>query len=126
MLASVSGELGLSTSEDAGHTLVVTNDKDAPGCVAEKELVDADVVISQPFFPFYLTKERIAMAKNLKMAITVEGLDHVDLYAAMDNKIDVMEVTPVIQDLLLLLVMILSLVRDYHNHTELLMKEEHC
>ena len=72
--------------------MVVTNDKDALGCVAEKELVD-DVVISQPFFPFYLTKERIAMAKNLKMAITAGiGSDHVDLQAAMDNKIDVMEV----------------------------------
>ena len=70
LLGCVSGELGLRKFlEDAGHTLVVTNDKDAPGCVAEKELVDADVVISQPFFPFYLTKERIAMAKNLKMAI---------------------------------------------------------
>ena len=95
LLGCVSGELGLRKFlEDAGHTLVVTNDKDAPGCVAEKELVDADVVISQPFFPFCLTKERIAMAKNLKMAITAGiGSDHVDLQAAMDNKIDVMEVT---------------------------------
>ena len=119
LLGCVSGELGLRKFlEDAGHTLVVTNDKDAPGCVAEKELVDADVVISQPFFPFYLTKERIAMAKNLKMAITAGiGSDHVDLQAAMDNKIDVMEVTfcnsrSVAEHIVM---MILSLVRDYHN-----------
>jgi formate dehydrogenase len=119
LLGCVSGELGLRNFlEDAGHTLVVTNDKDAPGCVAEKELVDADVVISQPFFPFYLTKERIAMAKNLKMAITAGiGSDHVDLQAAMDNKIDVMEVTfcnsrSVAEHIVM---MILSLVRDYHN-----------
>ena len=32
-----------------GHTLVVTSDKDAKGCKADKELVDADIVISQPF-----------------------------------------------------------------------------
>ena len=120
LLGCVSGELGLRKFlEDAGHTLVVTNDKDAPGCVAEKELVDADVVISQPFFPFYLTKERIAMAKNLKMAITAGiGSDHVDLQAAMENKIDVMEVTfcnsrSVAEHIVML---ILSLVRDYHNH----------
>jgi formate dehydrogenase len=119
LLGCVSGELGLRKFlEDAGHTLVVTNDKDAPGCVAEKELVDADVVISQPFFPFYLTKERIDMAKNLKMAITAGiGSDHVDLQAAMDNKIDVMEVTfcnsrSVAEHIVM---MILSLVRDYHN-----------
>ena len=119
LLGCVSGELGLRKFlEDAGHTLVVTNDKDAPGCVAEKELVDADVVISQPFFPFYLTKERIATAKNLKMAITAGiGSDHVDLQAEMDNKIDVMEVTfcnsrSVAEHIVM---MILSLVRDYHN-----------
>ena len=119
LLGCVSGELGLRKFiEDAGHTLVVTNDKDAPGCTAEKELVDADVVISQPFFPFYLTKERITSAKNLKMAITAGiGSDHVDLQAAMDNKIDVMEVTfcnsrSVAEHIVM---MILSLVRDYHN-----------
>ena len=119
LLGCVSGELGLRKFlEDAGHTLVVTNDKDAPGCQAEQELVDADVVISQPFFPFYLTKERIATAKNLKMAITAGiGSDHVDLQAAMDNKIDVMEVTfcnsrSVAEHIVM---MILSLVRDYHN-----------
>ena len=119
LLGCVSGELGLRKFlEDAGHTLIVTNDKDAPGCTAEKELVDADVVISQPFFPFYLTKERIESAKNLKMAITAGiGSDHVDLQAAMDNKIDVMEVTfcnsrSVAEHIVM---MILSLVRDYHN-----------
>ena len=95
LLGCVSGELGLrSFLEKEGHKLFVTSDKDSKGCVAEKELVDADVVISQPFFPFYLTKERIKSAKNLKMAITAGiGSDHVDLQAAMENNIDVMEVT---------------------------------
>ena len=66
LLGCVSGELGLRKFlEDAGHTLVVTSDKDGDGCQADKELVDADVVISQPFFPYYLTKEKMATAPNL-------------------------------------------------------------
>ena len=95
LLGCVSGELGLRKFlESKGHTLVVTSDKDAKGCKADKELVDADIVISQPFWPYYLTREKIESAKNLKMAITAGiGSDHVDLQAAMDNKIDVVEVT---------------------------------
>ena len=119
LLGCVSGELGLRKFlESNGHTLVVTSDKDAKGCKADKELVDADIVISQPFWPYYLTKEKIESAKNLKMAITAGiGSDHVDLQAAMDNKIDVVEVTycnsrSVAEHIVM---MILSLVRDYHN-----------
>jgi formate dehydrogenase len=41
-------------------TLVVTADKDGPGSVFERELPDADVVISQPFWLAYLTADRIA------------------------------------------------------------------
>src|SRR5512135_1665007 len=71
LLGSVSGELGLRAFlERAGHTLVVTSDKDGPGCAFENELPDADVVISQPFWPAYLTAERIARAPKLKLAVT--------------------------------------------------------
>ena len=119
LLGCVSGELGLRKFlEDNGHTLVVTSDKDGEGCQADKELVDADVVISQPFFPFYLTRERMESAPNLKMAITAGiGSDHVDLQAAMDHKVDVVEVTycnsrSVAEHVVM---MILSMVRDYHN-----------
>ena len=95
LLGSVSGELGLRAFlERAGHTLVVTSDKDGPGCVFENELPDADVVISQPFWPAYLTPERIARAPKLKLAVTAGiGSDHVDLRAAMDRGITVAEVT---------------------------------
>ena len=81
LLGSVSGELGLRKFlEKAGHTLVVTSDKDGPNSVFEKELPDAEIVISQPFWPAYLTKERFAKAKKLKLAITAGiGSDHVDL-----------------------------------------------
>ncbi len=73
--------------EDAGHTLVVTSDKDGADSVFERELADADVVISQPFWPAYLTAERIAKAPNLKLAITAGiGSDHVDLQAAIDAR----------------------------------------
>ena len=119
LLGCVSGELGLRKFlESNGHELIVTNSKDGDGCEADKHIVNADIVISQPFFPYYLTKERIAKAKNLKMAITAGiGSDHVDLQAAMDNKIDVVEVTfcnsrSVAEHIVM---MIVSLVRDYHN-----------
>src|SRR5258708_3583447 len=56
LLGSVSGGLGLRRFlMDAGHTLVVTSDKDGADSAFERELPDADVVISQPFWPAYLT-----------------------------------------------------------------------
>ena len=61
LLGSVSGELGLRKFlEEAGHTLVVTADKDGADSALDRELVDADIVISQPFWPAYMTAERIA------------------------------------------------------------------
>merc|ERR1711934_750396 len=95
LLGCVSGELGLRKFlEDRGHTLVVTDDKDGEDSVFERELVDADVVISQPFWPAYMTAERIAKAPNLKMCLTAGiGSDHVDLQAAIDRGLTVSEVT---------------------------------
>jgi formate dehydrogenase len=95
LLGSVSGELGLRKFlEERGHELVVTSDKDGPESVFERELVDADVVISQPFWPAYLTTSRVAKARNLKLVITAGiGSDHVDLQAASERGITVTEVT---------------------------------
>ncbi|MFT8909538.1 MAG: NAD-dependent formate dehydrogenase, partial [Lentilactobacillus diolivorans] len=95
LLGSVSGELGLRKYlESHGHQLVVTSDKEGPNSVFEKELPTADVVISQPFWPAYLTADLIAKAKNLKLAITAGiGSDHVDLNAANEHNITVAEVT---------------------------------
>ena len=46
LLGSVSGELGLRKFlEKAGHTLVVTSDKDRPNSTFEKELPDAEIVM---------------------------------------------------------------------------------
>jgi formate dehydrogenase len=117
LLGSVSGELGLrSFLEEHGHELIVTADKDGPDSEFEHRLPDADVVISQPFWPAYLTAERIASAPNLKLAITAGiGSDHVDLQAAMDAGMTVAEVTycnsiSVSEHVVM---MILSLVRNY-------------
>src|ERR1043165_8433328 len=56
LLGCVSGELALRRFlEDAGHRLVVTSDKDGSDSLVERELPYADVVISQPFWPAYLT-----------------------------------------------------------------------
>jgi formate dehydrogenase len=95
LLGSVSGALGLRKFfEEGGHELVVTSDKDGPDSEFERELHDADIVISQPFWPAYLSKERIAKAPNLKLALTAGiGSDHVDLDAAKEHGITVAEVT---------------------------------
>ncbi|WP_020494681.1 NAD-dependent formate dehydrogenase [Sciscionella marina] len=95
LLGSVSGELGLRGFLEAqGHELIVTSDKDGPDSEFERELPDADVVISQPFWPAYLSAERIAKARKLKLALTAGiGSDHVDLDAAVKAGITVAEVT---------------------------------
>ena len=117
LLGSVSGELGLRRFlEERGHRFVVTSDKDGPDSEFEQELSEAEIVISQPFWPAYLTADRIAKAPNLKLALTAGiGSDHVDLQAAMDRGITVTEVTycnsiSVAEHVVML---ILSLVRNY-------------
>jgi len=126
LLGSVSGELGLRKFlEGAGHTLVVTSDKDGPDSALERELGDAEIVISQPFWPAYLTAERIAKAPKLKLALTAGiGSDHVDLQAAMDRGITVAEVTycnsiSVAEHVVM---MILGLVRNYLPSYEWVLK----
>ena len=117
LLGSVSGELGLRKFlEGQGHRLIVTSDKDGPDSVFERELPDADIVVSQPFWPAYLTAARIAKAPKLKLAITAGiGSDHGDLQAAIERGITVAEVTycnsiSVSEHVVM---MILSLVRNY-------------
>jgi formate dehydrogenase len=117
LLGSVSGELGLRNFLEAGgHQLVVTSDKDGADSEFDRELVDADVVISQPFWPAYMTAERFAKARNLKMVVTAGiGSDHTDLQAAIERGITVAEVTycnsiSVAEHVVM---MILSLARNY-------------
>ncbi len=117
LLGSVSGELGLRPYlESQGHQLIVTSDKDGDDSELDRQLADADIDISQPFWPAYMTADRIAKAKNLKMIVTAGiGSDHTDLQAAIDRGITVAEVTfcnsiSVAEHVVM---MILSLVRNY-------------
>ena len=115
LLGDVTGGLGLRRFLDKlGHKLIVTSE--GPDSALDRELPDADVVISQPFWPAYLTRERIEKAKTLKLAITAGiGSDHVDLDAAVAHGVTVAEVTysnsiSVSEHVVM---MILSLVRNY-------------
>ncbi|WP_275629964.1 NAD-dependent formate dehydrogenase [Pseudomonas sp. 273] len=117
LLGSVSGELGLRKYlESLGHELIVTSSKDGADSVLDRELHDAEIVISQPFWPAYMTAERIARAPKLKMIVTAGiGSDHTDLQAAMDHGITVAEVTYCNSNSVAehVLMMILSQVRNY-------------
>ncbi len=117
LLGSVSGELGLRKFvEERGHRLVVTSDKEGSDSVLERELFEAEIVISQPFWPAYLTAERIGNAPKLKLAVTAGiGSDHVDIDAAIEHDVTVAEVTysnsvSVAEHVVM---MILALVRNY-------------
>ncbi len=117
LLGSVSGELGLRNYlESKGHTFVVTSSKDGPGNVLDRELPDAEIVISQPFWPAYMTAERIAKAPNLKLIITAGiGSDHTDLEAASKHNVTVAEVTYSNSNSVAehVVMMVLALVRNY-------------
>ena len=117
LLGSVSGGLGLRKYlEGLGHEFVVTSDKEGSDSEFERNLPDAEVVISQPFWPAYMTAERFDKAKNLKLVITAGiGSDHTDLDAAIEHGVTVAEVTycnsiSVAEHVVM---MILSLVRNY-------------
>ncbi len=117
MLGDVSGALGLRKyCEKNGHQLVVTSDKDGANSTLDRELHDAEVVISQPFWPAYMTAERFARAPKLKLIITAGiGSDHTDLDAAVRHGVTVAEVTysnsiSVAEHVVM---MILALVRNY-------------
>ncbi|KAI1260505.1 formate dehydrogenase [Xylariaceae sp. FL1019] len=97
LLGTTENELGIRKwLEDQGHTLVTTSDKEGENSTFDKELVDAEIIITTPFHPGYLTAERLAKAKNLKLAVTAGiGSDHVDLDVAnkTNGGVTVAEVT---------------------------------
>ncbi|KAI1191359.1 putative formate dehydrogenase [Nemania serpens] len=97
LLGTTENELGIRKwLEDQGHTLITTSDKEGEDSTFEKELEDAEIIITTPFHPGYLTAERLAKAKHLKLAVTAGiGSDHVDLDAAnkTNGGITVAEVT---------------------------------
>lgn len=95
LLGTTENQLGIrSWLEGLGHEFIVSDDKEGPNSDLQKHIVDAEVVITTPFHPGYITRELIDKAKNLKICITAGvGSDHVDLNAAVERKIQVLEVT---------------------------------
>lgn len=95
LLGTVENELGLRKwLEDNGHEYIATSDKEGSNSAFQQHISDAEVLITTPFHPGYLTKDLIQKAKNLKLCITAGvGSDHIDLNAAVDHKIQVLEVS---------------------------------
>ncbi|GJJ09014.1 hypothetical protein Clacol_003235 [Clathrus columnatus] len=117
LLGTTENKLGLeSWLQELGHEFVVSSSKEGPDSVFQKHIVDADVLITTPFHPGYLTADLIKKAKNLKLAVTAGvGSDHIDLNAANEHKITVAEVSGsnVVSVAEHVVMTILTLVRNY-------------
>ncbi|OUM54014.1 hypothetical protein BVG19_g3352 [[Candida] boidinii] len=82
--------------KDQGHELITTSDKEGANSVLDQHIPDADIIITTPFHPAYITKERIDKAKKLKLVVVAGvGSDHIDLdyINQTGKKISVLEVT---------------------------------
>ncbi len=56
-------------------------------------LPEMDILITTPFHPCYMSRERFEKAKKLELVLTAGiGSDHIDLHAAADKGITVAEV----------------------------------
>ena len=114
LLGSAENALGLREFlAGKGHELIVLTDKETD---LDKHLPSTDIIITTPFWPAYLTKERISHAPNLKLILTAGiGSDHIDLGAAAARKITVAEITGsnVVSVAEQVVMHILALVRNY-------------
>jgi formate dehydrogenase len=95
LLGTTENSLGIASwLKEQGHEFIVSSSKEGPDSVFQKEIVTADVLITTPFHPGYLTADLIQKAQNLKLCITAGvGSDHIDLNAANKKKITVAEVS---------------------------------
>ena len=92
LLGCVENALGLRPLlESRGHELIATSDT---GAELDRLLPETDVLIATPFWPAYITRERIANAPKLRLLLTAGvGSDHFDLAAAAERGITVAEIT---------------------------------
>jgi formate dehydrogenase len=92
LLGCVEHALGLRPMlESKGHELIATSET---GPELDRLLPETEVLIATPFWPAYITKERIAQAPKLKLLLTAGvGSDHFDLAAAAERGITVAEIT---------------------------------
>jgi formate dehydrogenase len=96
-----------------GHELVSTTET---GPALDPIIADAAVVIATPFWPAYITRERLAKMPNLQLLLTAGvGSDHFDLAAASERGLTVAEVTGsnVVSVAEHVIMQILALVRNY-------------
>ncbi|OBA22445.1 hypothetical protein METBIDRAFT_31336 [Metschnikowia bicuspidata var. bicuspidata NRRL YB-4993] len=96
LLGCIENELGIRDFVELnGYDLVCTTSKDPiGGSEVDRLLASAEIVITTPFYPAYISRERIEQAPNLRLCITAGvGSDHVDLAAANEHKLTVAEVT---------------------------------
>jgi formate dehydrogenase len=114
LLGSAENALGLREFlAGKGQEFIVLTDKEAE---LDKHLPSTDIIITTPFWPAYLTRERISHAPNLKLILTAGiGSDHIDLGAAATRKITVAEITGsnVVSVAEQVVMHILALVRNY-------------
>jgi len=114
LLGCVENALGLRPFiEGKGHELVVLTNKEEQ---LDAELPTTEVLITTPFWPAYVTKQRIEKAPKLRLIITAGvGSDHVDLAAAAAHGITVAEITGsnVVSVAEHTIMEILSVVRNY-------------
>jgi len=117
LLGTVENKLGMADwLKEQGHEFIVTADKEGPNSVFQKNLPDTEILITTPFHPGYLTRDLIEKAPKLKLAVTAGvGSDHIDLTAANEKKISVIEVSGsnVVSVAEHVLMTILTLVRNY-------------
>ncbi|KAL5523699.1 FDH1_2 [Sanghuangporus baumii] len=95
LLGATENKLGIDKwLASKGHELIVTSDKEGDQSDFQQHVVDADILITTPFHPGYLTRDLINKSKNLKLCVTAGvGSDHIDLNAAAERGIQVLEVT---------------------------------
>ena len=93
VLGCAENALGLREPlEEEGHELVSTTEREGEALL--EDLRNADVLITTPFWPVYVTKEMLGEASNLKLILTAGvGSDHVDLGEAAERGITVAEIT---------------------------------
>ena len=114
LLGCAENALGLRDFlERNGHELVVLTDKESE---LDRHLPSTDVLITTPFWPAYITKERISNASKLRLILTAGvGSDHIDLAAAAAKGITVAEITGsnVVSVAEQVVMHILALIRNY-------------
>lgn len=114
LLGCAENALGLHEAfENKGHTVVALSDT---GEELDKHLADTDILVPTPFWPAYMTRERFKKAPKLKLIATAGvGSDHIDLAAAADHNVTVVEITGsnVVSVAEHVVMQILALVRNY-------------